>query len=259
MYQPRIYRTAMDRGERAFFRVSVKETDLYVHARKPLESVTRNLVLKFRRHLENYIQMYPEFGSALSPVPMEGPAPGIIRNMAEAARPAGVGPMAAVAGAMAEEVGRDLLKNHTPEVIVENGGDVFLKTDTPAVIAVFAGSSPLSMKMGLRIDSGDHAMAACTSSGSLGHSLSLGKGDAACVVSRSCALADAAATALGNRLQSKSDIPGAIEFAKGIAGVIGCVLIMEEKVGMWGNIEIVPIRRSDSALETGKNRSVKKG
>ena len=113
--------------------------------------------------------------------------------------------------------------------------------------------------MGIRVDAGGHPMAVCTSSGSLGHSLSLGKGDAACVVSRSCTLADAAATALGNRLQSKSDIPGAIEFAQGIAGVLGCVLIMEEKVGMWGNIEIVPIRRTGALSGAAKNRSAKKG
>ena len=257
MHEPRIYRTLMEQGERGFFRVLVRETDLYVHARKPLLSVTRDLVLKHRVRLEAYLQSHPEFARSLRPVPVQGPAPSIVREMAEAGFLAGVGPMAAVAGAVAEQVGGDLLKDHTPEVIVENVGDVFLKTDSPSVIAVFAGRSPLSMKIGLRVDSRPHPMAVCTSSGSLGHSLSLGKGDAVCVVSRSCALADAAATALGNRLQSRSDIPGAIDFAKDIAGVIGCVLIMEDKIGMWGDIEIVPIRGSEPSSPAGRNRKRK--
>ncbi len=252
MFQPRTYRTLMERGERPFFRVMVRETDLYVHARKPLESVTRDLVLKYRAQLETYLQGHPEFGCSLRPVSVRGPAPSIVREMAEAGGLAGVGPMAAVAGAVAEQVGEGLLKDHTPEVIVENGGDVFLKTDTPSVIAVFAGRSPLSMKIGLRIDSRPHPMAVCTSSGSLGHSLSLGKGDAVCVVSRSCALADAAATALGNRLQSRSDISGTIDFAKDIAGVIGCVLIMEDQVGMWGDIEIGPVRGQAPSFPAGR-------
>jgi len=254
MYQPRTYRTLMERGERPFFRVMVQETDLYVHARKPLESVTRDLVLQYRAQLETYLRSHPEFGRSLRPVSVRGPAPSIVREMAEAGSLAGVGPMAAVAGAVAEQVGGNLLKNHTPEVIVENGGDVFLKADTPSVIAVFAGRSPLSMKIGLRVDSNRYPMAVCTSSGSLGHSLSLGKGDAVCVVSRSCALADAAATALGNRLQSRSDIPEAIDFAKDIAGVIGCVLVMEDKVGMWGDIEVVPIRgKAPFSSPAGRN------
>lgn len=242
MPEPRTYRSVMDRGERSFFRVTVKETDLYVHAREPLTTVTRNLVLRYREQLEAYIRSDPGFGSSLSPVPLRGPAPAIVRDMADAGAKAGVGPMAAVAGALAEYVGRDLLEDHSPEVIVENGGDVFLKTDSPTTVAIFAGRSPLSMKIGLKIDSGACPMAVCTSSGSLGHSLSLGKGDAVCVVSESCPLADAAATALGNRLRSKSDIPLAIEFGKGVPGMAGFVLIMEDKVGMWGDIEIVPIR-----------------
>jgi hypothetical protein len=77
----------------------------------------------------------------------------------------------------------------------------------------------------------------------VGPSLSFGKADAVCVVSASCALADAAATAIGNRVQSGRDIPGAVEFGRGIRGVAGLAIIVGERLGVWGEVEIVPLAR----------------
>jgi hypothetical protein len=242
MPEPRIYRDAIDHRRRAFFKVTVKETDLFVHAKKNLEAVALELVLKYRVQIEEYIRQSPEFADALSPLPTDRPAPAIIREMLSAGRRAGVGPMAAVAGAMAEHVGRELLA-HSREVIVENGGDVFIKADTPLTIAVFAGRSPLSMKVGLRVDATRSAVAVCTSSGTIGHSLSLGSADAVCVVSSSCPLADAAATAIGNTVRTVKDIQKAIAFGKEISGVDGILVIKGEKLGAWGSLELVPIHR----------------
>ncbi len=242
MPEPRIYRDAIDSRRRAFFKVTVKETDLFVHAGKNLEAAALELVLKYRAQIEEYIRQSPDFADALSPLPADRPAPAIIRDMLSAGRRAGVGPMAAVAGALAEHVGRELLA-HSREVIVENGGDVFIKTDTPLTIAVFAGRSPLSMKVGLRIDATRSAVAVCTSSGTIGHSLSLGSADAVCVVSSSCPLADAAATAIGNTVRTALDIQKAIAFGKEIPGIDGILVIKGEKLGAWGSLELVPIHR----------------
>ena len=233
----------MSSKDRVAFRVAVQETDLYVQALKPLEDITRELILKHRGYIEKYIQTHPEFLDTLKPWRVHGPAPVIIRDMAAAGQKAGVGPMAAVAGAIAEHVGADLLK-YTDEVVVENGGDIFLKTQDPVTMGILAGASPLSMRMGLRIESKEKPVGVCTSSGTVGHSLSLGKADAICVVSDSCPLADAAATSIGNRLKSKDHITPAIDFGKKIDGVNGIVVIIGEAVGMWGDLEVVPLNLS---------------
>ncbi len=240
-YEKRTYRDLIDRGSRFFYRVTVKETDLYVHTNPRMEDMTRELVLQYRGYIENYISQFPEFAITLTPWHIKGLVPNIIREMAEAGTKAGVGPMAAVAGAVAESVGLDLLK-HSREVIVENGGDIFLKTDTPVTLAVYAGKSPLSLKVGLRVNAAEKSKGVCTSSGTVGHSLSMGKADAVCVVSDSCALADAAATAIGNHVKSKNDISNAVAFGKNIEGVAGILLIIGDKMGMWGDMELVPVR-----------------
>jgi len=161
--------------------------------------------------------------------------------MAAASEKTGVGPMAAVAGAIAEHVGKDLL-SYTDEVVVENGGDLFIRTDSPVTVGIFAGRSPFSMRIGLRVDPKGKPVSICTSSGTIGHSLSLGKADAVCVVSESCSLADAAATSIGNHVVSKTDIQKAIEFGQNIHGVTGLVIIMGDKIGLYGKVEIVPLK-----------------
>ena len=212
-----------------------------MHAREDLTELTRELILRHRGVIEAYIQNFPEFHETLGPWQIKGPAPNLIMDMARAGRNAGVGPMAAVAGALAEYVGKDLM-DHSPETIVENGGDIFIKTDEPVIIGVFAGNSPLSMQIGLCIDSHQGPKAVCTSSGTIGHSLSLGKADAVCVVSDSCALADATATAIGNMVGSKKDIQPAIEAAKNVKNIDGIVIIIGEDMGLWGAIEMVPLK-----------------
>ena len=241
-YQSRTYRNLLHKDNLISFSVVVKETDLFVHALKPLKDITKELILKHRGYIEAYIKRYPDFVQALKPWHVRGPAPAIINDMAAAGEMAGVGPMAAVAGAIAEYVGVDLL-SHTDEVIVENGGDIFIKTSVPVTIGIFAGTSQLSMRIGLRIDSREKPFSVCTSSGTVGHSLSLGKADAVCVLSDSCSLADAAATSICNKIKTKTHIQPAIDFGKNIEGVNGIFVIMDDEVGMWGELEVVQLER----------------
>lgn len=239
--QERSYRNLVLKDNLVDFRVTVKETDLFVQALKPLEDITRELILENRGYIETYIKRYPEFARTLKPWRVQGPEPKIINEMALAGEKAGVGPMAAVAGAIAEHVGSGLLK-HSDEVVVENGGDVFLRLDNPVTIGIFAGASPLSLRMGIRVESSQRPISVCTSSGTVGHSLSLGKADAVSVVSDSCSLADAAATSIGNRVISKAHIQSAIDFGKHIEGVRGIVVIIGDDVGIWGDLEVVPLK-----------------
>jgi ApbE superfamily uncharacterized protein (UPF0280 family) len=234
------YRNRVSAGDLVSFQVRVKETDLLIHAESDLSKPAREAVLRCRGYLEAYIGLNPDFVRALTPWEIEGPVPPIVREMVKAGQVAGVGPMAAVAGAISEQVGRELLEV-SRGVIVENGGDIFLQTDEPAVVGVYAGGSPLSMRIGLRMHPGGRPMAVCTSSGTVGHSFSYGHADAVCVTASSCALADAAATAIGNRVDSRSDIQKGIEFGKKIPGLEGVVIIVEDRIGLWGRLELVPL------------------
>lgn len=239
-FQQRTYRRWIEASELAKFRVVVKETDLQIFAETDLTMLARESVLTHRGYLETYIRQHPEFQETLTPWMNRGPAPAIISDMIDAGQKAGVGPMAAVAGAMAESVGRDILAD-SAQVIVENGGDVFLQTACEVTVGLYAGASPLSGRVGIRILKDAMPMAICTSSATIGHSLSFGGADAACILSKSCALADAAATAVGNAVKAGSDIPIAIEMAQRIAGVAGVVIIVGEKIGAWGDLELVPL------------------
>jgi ApbE superfamily uncharacterized protein (UPF0280 family) len=168
---------------------------------------------------------------------MPSDAPQIIQAMILASSSVGVGPMASVAGAIAENVGRELLP-FSPEIIVENGGDIYLKSLSKRVVGIFAGNSPLSGKIGLEINAQDTPLGICTSSGTVGHSLSYGSADAVVVLSPSATLADAAATAIGNRVSIAGDVNDAIEFGKSISGLTGLIIIKDENMGVWGEVNL---------------------
>jgi len=240
MYQPRTYRHWVKDKGLVGFNVVVKETDLYIRATSDLKRKAQRLVVKYRQQLESYIERHPAFLSSLEPLTVGSDAPHIVAEMAGAAKRVGVGPMAAVAGAIAESVGKELLDS-SPEVIVENGGDIYLKSSTDRIIGIHAGQSPLTGKVGLEVRGKDTPIGICTSSGTVGHSLSFGQADAVIALSRSTALADAAATAIGNTIESTDDIPRAIERAMSIKGLNGIIIIKDDKIGLWGKVKIRPV------------------
>jgi ApbE superfamily uncharacterized protein (UPF0280 family) len=226
------------------FDITVKETNLNIQAqtdRIDLPNLSDRAIratLKYRQYIETHIRQYPEFATALAPLPLPMLAPAIVMDMIDAGIKADVGPMAAVAGAMAEYVGRELLA-FSPEILVENGGDIFVRSASETVFSIYAGDSPLSMTMGILIDRQAAPFAMCTSSGTLGHSKSFGTADAVTVVAASCSLADAAATALCNRVQDKGDIEQTLDQGKQIQGIQGIVIIKDEQIGLWGDLKLV--------------------
>jgi ApbE superfamily uncharacterized protein (UPF0280 family) len=240
MYQPRNYRHWIKDDDLVSFNVNVKETDLYIRAATNLEAAALKAVIKHRKPLEAYIKQHPLFLHSLEPCSVEEDAPAIVAVMAQAAWIASVGPMAAVAGAIAEAVGKDLLAC-TQEVIVENGGDLFMKISRARLIGVYAGESPFTGKIALEINPEETPLGVCTSSGTVGHSLSFGVADAVIVLSCSAALADAAATAIGNRVKSIGDIDVAIEQAQAIDGLDGVVIIKGDRIGMWGKVKLASL------------------
>jgi len=237
-YLERTYRRHTSKNNLLSYQVTVRETDLMISSDIELKVPALESVHRHRAHLEAYIAGHPAFISALSPLEADDLAPDIVRDMLNAGRLAGVGPMAAVAGAVAEHVGKDLLLL-TPNVIVENGGDVFLKCNEEIKIGIFAGTSPLSHRLTIRIRPGEMPAGVCTSSATVGPSLSFGAADAVCVKSRSASLADAAATAIGNRVKTKKDIKEALTYGARIRGVLGILIIVGDSMGAWGELELI--------------------
>ncbi|MDX9904454.1 MAG: UPF0280 family protein [Bacteroidales bacterium] len=243
-YQPRLYRQAMGNSRWMSFRVSWRETDLWVaidkmHYRREAEQFTMDRILHYREILDNHINQHPEFRDSLTPVVAPGGVHPVITAMSDAALVAGTGPMSAVAGAVAEFICRDLLAEYeADEVIIENGGDIFMKLTAPASVAVHAGNSPLSEKIALQVTARDTPLALCCSSGTVGHSLSFGVADACMIACRDGALADAYATACCNEVKKGDDVHRATEKALERPEILSAVIIAGEKVGLGGSIEI---------------------
>lgn len=245
MYVNRTYRNNAARGLKSF-RTCIKETDLYISVdsesfSNELAQRVEKMIMALRYDLEKYIERDPDFKVTLNPHVILPDAPAIARTMAAAANTAGVGPMAAVAGAFAEFVGR-ALRDVCAEVIVENGGDIFMSSNQNRLAGVIAGDSPFTGQIAIEIPAVKMPLGICTSSGTVGPSFSLGKADAAIIISGSTALADAAASAAGNVVQTKKDVKNGVEVAKAIPGVLGAVIIKGDQLAAWGEFKIIRVQ-----------------
>jgi ApbE superfamily uncharacterized protein (UPF0280 family) len=222
--------------------VQLETTDLYVLADRDLSTAALAAVRRARTTLEAHIAARPEFATALAPLePPAGPLPELARTMYAAGQAAGVGPMAAVAGAVAEVVGR-VLRRDSREVLVENGGDLYLDVaEEEVVVGLFAGPSPFSGRLGLRVRAGDTPRAICTSSASVGPSLSFGTADAAVAVGLPAAVTDAVATALGNRIQGPADLEAATRWAVTVPGIRGAAVVLGNQLAAAGEIEFTRV------------------
>lgn len=223
------------------FTVTYRESDLWIQADLDLREKAETLLLEARLQLEGYAQEHPGFLSSHRPLPEDPKAPELVRWMMAAGLASGVGPMAAVAGAIARYVGEGMLGIGCQEVVVENGGDLYLRAKRELLVGLYAGSSPLSGRLGLLLRPQDMPAGVATSSATVGHSWSYGAVDAACVVARDAALADAMATALGNRVKAKSDMESALKWACSIEGVEGAVLILGKALAVKGDVQLATL------------------
>lgn len=242
MGERRTYRAFMARCGLISFEVRHKETDLHVQAVRDLSREVSAWVIEARLFIEEYGARHPDFLKSYVPIPEDPFAPPVVREMIAAAQIVGVGPMAAVAGAVAEYVGVRCVSATGGEIIIENGGDIFISVEnTPLISAIWAGKSPLTGKIGLKIYPEMTPLGLCTSSGTVGHSRSFGMADAVTILSGSVALADAAATAVGNMVKTERDIDAALMAMSKIEGIIGGVIIKGTRFGAWGGVELVPV------------------
>jgi len=227
------------------FRVAVEETDLWIAADRDLTSEAVRSIKVHRAGIEEYIDQYPGFSESLTPWKKQVPGGSLVARMVDASTAVRIGPMAAVAGALAHAVAADLAE-FSARVLVENGGDLFLVGTGSNTVGLWAGPSPLSGRLGLALDPGS-GTAVCSSSGTVGPSMSFGRADCATVIAPSGALADAAATELGNRVREPADIEAGLDWALSVTGVTGAIVIFGDRIGAKGQVELVPL--SDSNLK----------
>jgi ApbE superfamily uncharacterized protein (UPF0280 family) len=236
--EERTYRNLISKDNLKSYNVAIAESDLFISSDIDLSTQAKKSLLDHRSLLENYIKKHPQFLTSLLPLPEDDLAPPIVRDMLINSNICGVGPMAAVAGAIAQFVGHDLL-DLTETLIIENGGDIYLKSKDKLTVSVYAGESPLSYNVNFIVKPEKTPLGICTSSATVGPSLSFGKADAVCVISQSATLADAAASAIGNKVKSKSDIKKALDFGIRIKGVTGIIIILGSEMGAIGEVQFI--------------------
>lgn len=210
------------------------QTDLMQAARAALTTVQIH-----RIYLETYIRHNPLFLASLEPVEVEANAPEVVKRMAEAALVAKVGPMAAVAGALADLAVEAMEEVGAKVRVVENGGEIAAVSEKDLKVGVYAGASPLSGKIGFHISHSDMPIGIGTSSATVGHAINFGEADSVTVFTNTATLADAAATAISNAVTGRdleASIQKGLEVAKTIPGVRGAFIIRDKHVGSVGKI-----------------------
>lgn len=233
----RAYR-AEQQPELTVFQLAIEETDLWVAARTDLAAPMANHVRLLRGQIKTYAALHPEFLPALTPLDPDPCAPDIIRRMCRASLLTGVGPMAAVAGTVAQMVAEEF-GALSPDLLVENGGDTYLLSTRERHIGILAIPDQ-DLRLGVTVPAGEFPCSFCASSARIGHSLSFGNADLVVVRARDAALADAAATALANMLTDESHISQVLDQARtweGI-GLDGVFAQCAGRIGVWGKMEL---------------------
>ena len=239
-YIQRTYRNHFRQDRWEHFVVKYKETDLWIGIdrksfHKEMPSFTDRLIRRIRLEMDAYLEKDPDYARSLMPYKASPDAPFIFRAMSAAADKSGIGPMSAVAGAVARKVGETLKAEfEVQEVIVENGGDIYADMIEDIDISVFAGHSPLSEKVGLHLEAAYAPLGICTSSGTVGPSLSFGKADAVMIVCRDTLLADTYATAFANTVQTTDDINPCLDKIKATEDILAAIVIKDDKLGICG-------------------------
>ena len=243
MFVERTYRRQFNNRRFTPFEVKHYETDLWigidpVSFNPKMQKVALERIKELRQKMDDYILTEPLFKKTLNPfLPAEN-APVEAKEMAAAAGKAGIGPMSAVAGLFAREAGEAILQNFlVEEMVIENGGDIFILLKKELVISVFAGNSPISERIGIAIPENLEKFGVCTSAGTVGPSFSAGKADAVMVICKDVLLADAFATAFGNKIKTPTDIEKVINMAEKIPEIISLLIICEDKIGIRGDLD----------------------
>ena len=227
------------------YHFSEKESNLTIISESKHAIAKAKEVFYYHRNiLEEYVLKDKYFLKSFTPMKVKSDLI-IIKKMAIAAELCDVGPMAAVAGALADimlEVKKSKeIANYKPAKIalVENGGEIAVDSEKSMKIALYAGKNKLNLNIGFLIKKEDCPMGIGTSSATIGHAISLGEADAATVFAENAALADAAATKVGNLVKGndiEKSIKKGLDAVDDIDGVFGVFISRGNKIGSTGKI-----------------------
>lgn len=246
MYEPRWYRTMMEGNRFISFQTTYLETDLWIGIDEPsfhpsLPDFAYHEILRLRKVLNEYMAIKPRFLTSLEPLPSDGNAPPEIQSMISCTQKSETGPMSAIAGQFAQTVGEAIREKYkVKEILIENGGDIYACIDHPLDVSVYAGTSPLSNKIIVEIPEKFSPLGICTSSGTVGHSLSFGKADAVMVACKSTPLADAWATRLCNEVKTPADISRVLQLTETIPDILSIVIVAGDQTGIRGQFFLKP-------------------
>ncbi|MDW8056541.1 MAG: UPF0280 family protein [Elusimicrobiota bacterium] len=236
------------------YEIFYKETALLVRAPRNFSTKILRTLISLRKPLEKYIEKHKEFLTSLKPISPHKDAPQIVRVMCEVAQKTNTGPMSAVAGTIAELLGYEMLKWLKKQrlrkfLIIENGGDIFAYVDEPITVGIYAGeNSPFTGKVSIKINLLNQPLGICTSSGTVGHSLSFGKADACVIISNSASFSDALATATCNLVKTENDVKTAVEFAKNFDETLFVCIIKNRLISFWSKTEQIEFHSSHNKL-----------
>ncbi len=231
------------------FHYEQRETIVTLLCESQYQSVGEETLFQSRHVIENYIEQDSDFRSTHVPHTPRASAPELIRRMCREARKVGIGPMSTVAGGLASLCLKGLLWAGAKEAIIDNGGDIALFVQEPVRVGIYGGITPIR-ELAFEVEPRDEPLGICTSSGVIGPSHSYGKAHAAVVVSSNLFLADAAATALGNRVLSSNDLETCFDFLEELPEIEGALVLLDDQVAMWGDLPSLVRSSVDEKLIT---------
>jgi len=243
-YNDRTYRQQFRNNRWNGFVAKYKETDVWIGVNqksfhREMPEFTEQIIRELRNEADVYLEQDPQYRLSLVPYTAQEFAPEILKKMSDISHKTGVGPMATVAGAFAEHIAKKLQeKFEIEELIIENGGDIYADIKHDLILSIFAGESPLSEKIGLQVDAKESPLGICTSSGTVGHSLSFGKADAVMIICKDATLADAYATVFANKIQAEEDINSVLEQIKHEKNILAALIVKNEKMGLIGQFDL---------------------
>jgi ApbE superfamily uncharacterized protein (UPF0280 family) len=195
--------------------------------------------------LDRYIQRNPDFVKTLDPIDAEPSAPHIVKTMVSVAKRVEVGPMAVVAGALADLALEAMLKSKATIAIVEDGGEIAASSQRDFNIGLYAGKKSLFNQVAFKILPSDCPIGVATSSATVSHAISFGQAEAATVFANTAALADGAATAICNAVTGESEeasIQRGLDRAKQL-NIEGTIIHRGDYVGTYGRLpQLVKIK-----------------
>lgn len=239
LHDKRFYRLYSSNSRWQTYNVKLHTTDLYIRASENIAERAASSLAELRKEIEDHIKERDLFLTSLETISDPGVKSHVVSMMYKASEAAGTGPMAAVAGAIAECLGRELM-NYSKELIIENGGDVWLNLLNPVTIGLYSDNIHFRERLALKINEDKTPCAICTSSSKTGHSLSFGKADSVTIIAGDGAVADAVATETCNRVKTENDITDALNFALSVPSVNGCLIVYRDRLAVMGDMELAP-------------------